>query len=255
MVDGFVRRGIANAANAVMMLTLFAGALLSAGCVPGMARVKTIVPIVQAPPLQRDVGIYVMLDREGDDTFGAGSAADARVERKQSEIVVGYDRYYSADPFRAFQEFYRGAVRFELSDISALQSKAIDKATLSYQLMKSYVRDVNGTPEPLPGRISCATKLLMADHDWRELVHETGQDLSYRRFFGELLQALPKEPSGPAVFKIDVTKTVRKWIVGTEPNYGFVFAGDVEKVIPRQNDACATRYGNFALEVRYTVFP
>lgn len=244
MVDGFVRRGIT--ANAVMMLTLFAGALLSAGCGTGMARVKTVTPGTT------DLGIAVGFVRE-DESPAAGSGMDSRLEKKADEIVVGYDRHHSTDPFRNLQEYYRGAVRFDLSSIVNEPSKVIDQATLSYGIRKSYVRNVEGESEQFPNRISCALSLLLATEDWRKKI--TGQGYAVEYFEGDFFLRLPEAPNAGTGFKIDLTKVVRTWVAKPDENFGLVFRGITEEVTGPQNSACATRYGNFALEVRYTVFP
>ena len=60
----------------------------------------------------------------------------------------------------------------------------------------------------------------------------------------------------PAGCSIDVTNVVNGWILHPELRYGFVMIGEDEnflaKLIPKTNDACETRYGDFRLTVNYT---
>lgn len=53
---------------------------------------------------------------------------------------------------------------------------------------------------------------------------------------------------------MDVTDAVRNWLVYPDQNFGFILKGSNEKVTTASNNACATRYGDFTLEVHYTVF-
>ena len=58
---------------------------------------------------------------------------------------------------------------------------------------------------------------------------------------------------------IDVTNVVNGWILHPELRYGFVMIGEDEnflaKLIPKGNDACETRYGDFRLTVTYKYEP
>lgn len=238
----------------IVGLALLLSALSSLGCPgPGMPKVKTVVPIVETSQgVRRDLGISVVFVRE-DDSPAAGTGMDSRLATKINEIVVGYDRYHSTDPDRNLQEYYRGAVLFDLSDIVKEPSKVVDKATLSYRIHRSYVRDVSGESEPFPDRISCAQSLLLASEDWRQKI--TGEGYAVEPFAGDFFLRLPETPTVAPNFRIDLTKTVREWVAKPHENFGVIFTGRTEEATEPQNSACATRYGDFALEVRYTVFP
>jgi hypothetical protein len=59
----------------------------------------------------------------------------------------------------------------------------------------------------------------------------------------------------PPGCSIDVTDVVNSWIMHPETRNGFVISGEDEnflaKLIPKSNDACETRYGDFSLTVNY----
>lgn len=221
------------------------GSLIAAGCGSG-------VPQVTTPPLgPAKLGISEVLVFDDDTTGGLGG--DVRLARKADEIVAGFERFHSPDPQRDIQHFYRGAVWFDLSKISAIKSKVVDNATLSYQLRQSYVKDASGAPEQFPNLVSCAVELLLATSDWTPLISPEGYATSHLP--GDFLQSLPSGiPGGGSVFRIDATKWVRDWVAKPHENFGLIFKGRDEASSPGRNDVCGTRYGDFSLEVRYTVF-
>lgn len=217
--------------------------LISTGCKPGTARSSTFAPA--------KTGIsntwYI-----SDKTTG-GTGGDARLEAKPGEVVAGFERFYTSNPTRIHQHFYRGAVRFDLAEIGKLKSKVVDKATMTYKVHQSYVRTPDGKPVEFPNLTSCATELLVANEDWTKMIGSEGYATTL--FPGEpvITKLATATPPG-TTFTVDVTEAARNWVAKPDENFGVVLKGSNEVRTGAQNDACATRYGDFVLQVNFTVF-
>lgn len=213
------------------------------GCGKGTAKSVTLNPSL--------LGVSDVAVVKGD-TGTAGTGGVAVADRKPDEIVVGFERSYYEDPVRNIQHFYRGGIRFDLSSLSALKSKVINKATLNFKIFQSYVRSPDGTPEPFPNIISCATELYSGTDEWIKLVGTEGGTFKAALPVNALISKLDR--TAPGGFHIDVTEAARQWIVSDDQNVGVVLKGGDETETPARNDACTTRYNGITLDVQYTVY-
>ena len=217
--------------------------LIGTGCKPGTARSSTF-----APAKTGISNTWFIADK----TTG-GTGGDARLEAKPGEVVAGFERFYASDPTRIHQNFYRGAVRFDLAEIGKLKSKVIDKATLTYKVSQSYVRTPDGKPIEFPNLTSCATELLVANEDWTKMIG--GEGYATTLFPGDpVITKLASATPPGGTFTVDVTEAARNWLAKPGENFGVVLKGSNEARTGAANDACATRYGEFALQVNFTVF-
>lgn len=228
-----------------------AGALLSVlitltltGC-KGDAKVDTFTPVAHG--ISDDTHVMDDLNPKG------GLGGNARIEMQPDEIVAGFERTYDASSGN-IQHFYRGAVKFNLDSIGKIPGKVIDKATLHFNIRQSYVSSADGTKPQFPNIISCASELGLASGDWSRLITSEGYATTPLPT-DTLVKPLPGTLDGrtPGI-TVDVTDAVRNWLVYPDQNFGFILKGSDEKVTMASNSACATRYGDFTLEVHYTVF-
>jgi hypothetical protein len=217
-------------------------ALCTIGCGRGTARSVTLNPSL--------LGVSDLVIAK--DSTRAGEGGVGIAERKPDEIVVGFERSSQADPARDIQHFYRGGIRFDLSALSSLKSKVINKATLNFKVIQSYVRSADGTPAPFPNTVSCATELYSGTDEWITLVGTDGYTFKAALPVNALIHTLDRTALGG--FHIDVTDAARQWIVSVDQNTGVVLKGGDERDTPGRNDACATRYNGITLDVQYTVF-
>ncbi len=188
------------------------------------------------------------------DPKGTGHVAPGFLQN--DEIYVGYSKLYDYDEgefyetaeFINSQQIFRGAVLFDLSSITGLSSKKIDQATLTYRLKESMIQDEKGLRLELRKSVSCARKLYTANEDWKEGLVEDGTELPKDR----LVTSLPEgSPSIDGAFSVDVSREVADWVLKPKTNFGFVFVGPREDGY-KDNEACASRLGDFTLKVNYT---
>lgn len=217
--------------------------MLLAGCGTGTPRLQTFKPA--------QLGISDVANIH-DDTRG-GTGGDALLEHKPDEVVAGFERFYQPDPTRNIQHFYRGAARFDLSPISTLKSKVVDKATLTFKLSQSYVRDLAGAAPDFVNLTSCASEIGIASENWTPLITSEGYALTPLPV-EPIIGPLPAATPPGMVFRVDVTNAARDWVVKPDENFGVVLKGSDEGATGARNNACATRYRDFALEVNFTVF-
>jgi len=202
------------------------------------------------------LGISNVVQTPEDSNWKGGLGGNARIYRKSDEVVAGFERSYQTDSPRNVQNFYRGAVLFNLDAINepAGKGRVIDKAILHFNIQQSYVSSVDGTKDHFPNRIYCATELWLAGADWSKLITSEGYAVTPLPT-DALIAPLPDMPDGPGGISVDITAAARNWLVFPTDNFGVVLKGKDESVTKDQNNsACATRYGNFTLEVQYTVF-
>lgn len=186
------------------------------------------------------------------DATSGGTGADVFFEREPGEIIVGHE--HLAQPRRVHQHYFRGAAFFDLSRLSAIPNKVVNKAVLEYRLRASAVRDSAGTPEPFPLLTSCASQLLVANTNW---LSGDGVVINDRAAFeGEPFGALPTAPpaGGGTLYSVDVTSLAQRWVVRPEDNLGMLLRGAREAPQPRDKSRCTSRYSDIKLRVDYTVF-
>lgn len=229
---------------------IFAMLLLAAtqaSCDKGIPTTATFHPVA--------LGVSDVCQVPADSNPNGGLGGDARLQMKPDEVVAGFERFYQSDPLRNIQHFYRGGVRFNLDTIRQLPSKVIDKAILHFNIRQSYVSSADGTKALFPNRISCAAELSTAGADWSKLITSEGYAVTPLPT-DTLIARLPNvSDESMGGMSVDVTDAARNWLVYPNENFGVVLQGADENVTRgRNNSACATRYGDFTLEVHYTVF-
>jgi hypothetical protein len=165
--------------------------------------------------------------------------------------LVGYINHWNEGGFLGcttqFNSAFRGTVWFDLSEILSKPGlPKATKATLTFRKILSVANDANGKPTT---RV-CEDTLQAASEDWMKADFDKTIVASGEFDFVANLSSCP-----PAGCSIDVTNVVNGWIVHPETRNGFVIVGEDEnflaKLIPKSNDACETRYGDFSLTVNY----
>lgn len=228
----------------ILTMLLFSAGLT--GCGKGTPAVGTFHPVA--------LGTSDVQDARADSNWKGGLGGNARLQMQPDEVVAGFERVYQANPAMNLQDFYRGAVRFNLDTIAKLPSKVIDKAILHFNIHQSYVSSADGTEAQFPNRTSCAGALFVAGGDWAKLITPEGYAVTPLPT-DTLIARLPNVPDQSlGGMSVDVTDAARNWLVYPGENFGVVLQGTDENVTMGQNNACATRYGDFTLEVHYTVF-
>lgn len=220
-------------------------AVLLAGCGTGAIRESTLRP--------SDFGSTdVPKIWAWDGKSGTGATIGSGVE--PGEIFAGYEFHY--ENANVIQHVFRGGVRFDLGEIVALPSKSVEKAILSFKLTQSVVRDREGKSPEFVNLVSCASQLLQGNDDWTKLTGKVvaGATESTALIGGDLFAALPDTTPPGARFEFDVTPVVQRWVAKPEENFGWVLRGRKESFSGASNEACATRYREFSLDVRYRVF-
>ena len=165
--------------------------------------------------------------------------------------LVGYINHWSEGGFLGcttqFNSAFRGTVWFDLSEILSKPGlPKATKATLTFKKILSVANDANGKPIT---RV-CDDSLMAASEDWMVGDFDKRTVAGGEFDFNQKLGSCPPEGCS-----IDVTDVVNSWIVHPETRNGFVISGEdenfLEKLIPKTNDACETRYGDFSLTVNY----
>ncbi len=226
-------------------LFLVMTAVFLAGCGTGVVRTSTLSP--------SDIGSTDMPKKWAWDGKG-GTGATVGDGTEPGDIFAGYEFYY--DRTNNIQHIFRGAIRFNLAEIAALPSKSVEKATLNFRLGQSVVRDRDGKSPEFVNLVSCASQLLLGNNDWTKLTGGTmgGATESTELIGGDPLVALPEATPPGARFTFDVTPQVQRWLAKPDENFGWVLRGRKEAFSGASNEACATRYRDFTLDVRYRVF-
>ena len=170
---------------------------------------------------------------------------------------VGYINHWSEGGIFScttqFNDAFRGTVWFDLNEIFSKPAfPKATKATLTFRKLLSVANDNNGKPAP---RI-CEDVLEAAAEDWLTTSDAKTAIASREVASGEFdFSNELKESCTPTGCSIDVTAVVNSWITHPELRFGFVIKGEdenfLEKLIPKTNDACQTRYGDFTLTVTY----
>lgn len=130
---------------------------------------------------------------------------------------------------------YRGYVGF---DVSALKQTGIVSATLKWE--PSTQLSLGDTAANVG---NCIAKIYQATEPWQKERTTAGEDLGWA-FTGE---------ANPKPGEINVSQTVRSWLNGTQPNYGFFFVGPNENVHEKNNNSCLTTMYNLRLEAIISV--
>ena len=226
-------------------LLLLLTSLTLTGC-DGDARVDSFTPVAHG------ISDDTQVPRDTNPKGGLGG--NARLEMRPDEIVAGFERSSNASSGN-IQHFYRGAVKFNLESIRQISSKVIDKATLHFNIRQSYVSSADGTMAQFPNITSCASEIWLANGDWSKLI--TSEGYAVTPLPTDIrINSLPNALDGrtPGI-SVDVTEAVRNWLVYPDNNFGIILKGGDETVTTgNNNSSCATRYGDFTLEVHYTVF-
>lgn len=211
-------------------------------------KVGTSVDKVRRQEGHKFLGFIPSFDKSGTGTIGPGGLSSG-------EILVGYTKafeydkgdFYETSSFFDYQDIFRGAVAFDLSSITSLSSKKIDKALLIYKAQESIIRDESGTTPEFSNRLSCARRLYTVGEEWKEGLAEGGLKLP----IDKLVANLPEAPTSDGTFSIDVSKQVADWVLKPKTNIGFVLVGPLEST-KTGNHYCASRLGDFELKVEYT---
>lgn len=216
-----------------------------AGCGTGALRESTLRP---ADFGSTDMPKIWAWDGKG----GTGASIGTGVE--PGEVFAGYEFHY--ERANVIQHVFRGGVRFDLGGIAALPGKSVERATLSFRLAQSVVRDREGRSPEFVNLVSCASQLLLGNDDWTALTGKVvaGATESASPIGGDPFVALPEATPPGARFAFDVTPLVQRWVAKPEENFGWVLRGRKEGFEGASNEACATRYRDFTLDVRYRVF-
>lgn len=144
--------------------------------------------------------------------------------------VVGYSHAYDPGtaPCRCWEYAncaYRGYVGFNLS---ALQGKGIGSANLKW-----HASTTTSDGSSVSNAGNCVAKVFIALEPWKNDTTTQGEDLNV------------DWPTG----NINVSSTVRDWMSGARPNYGFFFVGPDENLDVKNNNNCLTIMENLRLEV------
>jgi hypothetical protein len=164
-----------------------------------------------------------------------GTSCDPQLTADDSTIV-GYSHTYDpgTQPCPCWWYVncaYRGYVGF---NASTLPQTGIVSATLKWD--PSTVLWIGDTAAATG---NCIYKIYRATEQWQTGRVTAGEEISWE-FTGEA-NSKPGE--------INVSQTVRGWLNGTQPNYGFFFVGPNENVDERNNNRCLTTMINLRLEV------
>jgi hypothetical protein len=163
------------------------------------------------------------------------------------QLLVGFEDFWDAgtNPFPCYEKIdhaYRTAIKF---DMGPLAGKKIWSATLSFTNQKT-VATIAAPPA------TCLSQIMYGIGDW-----SGAQNLISGDPYLDLPTGTNVNVSNAKVhianstsFQIDVTDSVRAWLDGSRPNFGFVFRGPRENYA-RDNDQCGSFYGNVSLAVEY----
>jgi hypothetical protein len=191
----------------------------------------TVVETVFLSPASMFTQDILSYDKGGVLSFcKEGLGGDAMFALKDGQVASGYE--YTYDERRCstwIDHYYRGRLVFDLSGIKG----AVTSATLYY------------TQAAYDSRYflfeqSCAATV--------NLITETsGDDASDWRSISDL----PKLGTSGSKHSADVTEAVQAWVLGEDPNLGFLLRGRDESLPEKTNDICWSDYGGFSLAVTY----
>jgi hypothetical protein len=189
----------------------------------------TVVETVFLSPASMFTQDILSYDKGGVLSFcKEGLGGDAMFALKDGQVASGYE--YTYDERRCstwIDHYYRGRLVFDLSGIKG----AVTSATLYY------------TQAAYDSRYflfeqSCAATV--------NLITETsGDDASDWRSISDL----PKLGTSGSKHSADVTEAVQAWVLGEDPNLGFLLRGRDESLPEKTNDICWSDYGGFSLAV------
>jgi hypothetical protein len=171
--------------------------------------------------LRNEEGGYFSLCKES-------LAGDALIYLKDAQVSTGYE--YTYDERRCTQwidHYYRGRVVFHLDGIKG----TVTSAVLEYK-QAAYDSRYFLFEQSCAATVNLVTKTSGDDAaDWRSI------------------SDLPKLGTTGSLHFVDVTEAVQAWVLGEDPNLGFVFVGRDESLPEKTNDICWSNYGNFFLVV------
>ncbi len=191
-------------------------------------------------------------------SFEGGVLAAPAGEAAPGTNHVGYVNHWHEGRFLGCttqsNSAFRGTVWFDLNEIFSKPSPKAEYALLTFKKILAVANDANGKPITR----TCHDKLHAASEDWmKDHPYSSLGYFSKDHFVaaGAFDFSAPIDSCPPAGCSIDVTDVVNGWILHPELRYGFVMIGEDEnflaKLIPKTNDACETRYGDFRLTVTY----
>lgn len=158
---------------------------------------------------------------------------------EDDSTIVGYSHRYDAgtEPCACWEYVdcaYRGYVGF---NISQLNQSGLGAATLKWDPTTEMSVGDSATNSG-----NCIAKIYRATEPWQK-----GKTIA-----GEEISSWDTGGINPPV-AIDVSDTVRSWLNGTHPNYGFFFVGPNENVHEKNNNRCLTTMRNLRLETLISV--
>lgn len=179
---------------------------------------------------------------------------------KSDEVIAGFDHWRNTlDNCQESKVLvYRGLVQFDLTPlVQANKQNLLNSAYLEFDTTNSWE-----VPQ-ISGRIpNCAAQLQYVLDPWtagppsRVRSFPRGGPLGGQYTLPNQEFPLPPLPQGVQLtpqghFKIDVMTYVQRWIVGNQPNNGFMFSSvDESTPLPvPSNSACHTHFANFKLTV------
>lgn len=168
-----------------------------------------------------------------------GTNCDPELTEDDSTIV-GYSHRYNAgtQPCACWEYVdcaYRGHVGF---NVSQLKQVGLGAATLKWDPITEISAGETATNSG-----NCIAKIYRATEPWEKEKTTAGVEISSWDTGAGI-----NPPTG-----INVSDTVRSWLNGTHPNYGFFFVGPNENVHEKNNNRCLTRMKNLRLEVLISV--
>jgi len=161
------------------------------------------------------------------------------------QILVGFENFWDAgtQPVACYEKIdhaYRTAIKF---DMGPLAGKSIWKATLSFMNQK--------TNANAAAPATCLSEMMYGINDW-----SGSTDLIQGESYRDFPTGTNVNVNNPSVkianstnYQIDVSDAVRAWVLGSRPNFGFVFRGPNEGYA-RNNDQCGSFFGNVSLSVQ-----
>jgi len=172
--------------------------------------------------------------------------------------LVGYINHWNEGGLLGcmtqYNASFRGTVWFDLNEIFSKPSPKAKYALLTFKKILAVANDANGKPitRTCHDVLQAASGDWMKDHPYSSLPYSSDHFIAAGAFgFSAPIDSCP-----PAGCSIDVTDVVNGWIMNPETRNGFVIVGEDEnflaKLIPKTNDACETRYGDFRVTVNYT---
>ena len=196
--------------------------------------------------------------------IGNGGLGGDHLEVPLNEGIVGYDHFVRGDRPGARGEcdkivyFYRTGYLFSTSVLKDfVEKRGLARASFRFVVPSSLVTKTSGQPKPLGYNYSCVDRIGTANRGW--INDDPADNVPIP---SHLLQTYPfKQPApfnnqitkisrdlyqGGLITEIDVTSTIREWVLGRDNNHGFVLSGGNETFQPAR-DTCQSKVINAQL--------